>query len=258
MPDIKTPISEARSRYRALRRKRRSLTPQDRAWYYQLRYLQNHTANWRRTRKAQLVEMATESLEAATRTLSEWNEFHAWINAQADQVSETNRPALQLICNRISDDTERLREVVDDYQDDDDVLETIVDSIVAAAQRVGLDPFEPWEDADDGAVWFINPDTGERHYFLLGQHHEGWKFEIMSRPIVSHRVVDGDTRWEQFPAVDLSSQVIPWSNPRIHHPARWLDAYFGAYNGLGIVERDLPESVDRALDRLTRIIRRSE
>ena len=120
--------------------------------------------------------------------------------------------------------------MVDDYQDDDDVMETIVDSIVAAAQRVGLDPFEPWEDADDGAVWFINPDTGERHYFLLGQHHDGWKFEIMSRPIVSHRVVNGDTRWEQFPAVDLSSQVIPWSNPRIHHPARWLDAYFGAYN----------------------------
>lgn len=257
MNEIKTPISDARNRYRSLRRRRRRLSHQERVWYYQLRWLQNHTANWRKSRKSQLVSMAAESLEKTTKTLADWQEFHDWFTAQESQVSSNNRNFFQVLCDKIDNEVGLVREVVDDYADDESILETIVDSVIAAGYNVGLEPYEPWEEADDGAVWFVNPETGFKHYFLLGRHHSDWEFEVMSRPITSLKVERGWNQWEQFPGLDLSHSVLTWSNPKIHHPARWLDAYFGAYNGLGIVERDLPESVDRALDQLKNIRRRT-
>ena len=254
--DIQTPITTAASRYNSLRRRRRRLSPQDRVWYYSLRYLKNHTKLWRASRRDQLAEMAAESLDATKRTLAEWDEFHVWLTAQEAAIkSDANRASFQLICSKVEEAVARVQEVIDDYADDDSALETIVDSVIAAAMPLGLEPYEPWEDADDGAIWFVNPDTGLKHYFLLGQHHEGWQFEIMSRPILSQRVEAGDDRWRQFPGLNLAGQVLVWSNPSLTHPARWLDAHFGVYNGLGIVERDVPESVDAALDRLQNIRR---
>ena len=169
MSDIQTPISEAKSRYRSLRRRRRRLSAQDRIWYYQLRYLQNHTANWRARGKAALVGMAEESLAETKRTLANWTEFHDWISAQADTIKgKANRASYALICAKVDASVARVQEVVDDYADDDSVIETITDSIIAAALPLGLEPHEAWEDADDGAVWFVNPETGHKHYFLRG------------------------------------------------------------------------------------------
>ena len=259
MPEIKTPISDAKRRYRALRRNRRRLSGNDRVWYYTLRYLQNHTANWQARGKDALIAMASDSLEATSQTLAEWQEFHTWITAQGDSIKgKANKASFQLICNKVDASVAPVQDVIADYADDESPFDTIIDSIVAAALPLGLEPYEPWEDVDDGAVWFVNPDTGNKHYFLIGQHHDGWPFEVMSRPILSHNVERGDDRWRQVPALNLAGQVLVWSNPNIHHPARWLDAHFGVYNGLGIVERDLPESVDRALDRLRNIKRVQE
>ena len=259
MTDIETPLTEARTRYRALHRRRRRLTPQERVWYYSLRYLQHHTEVWRRTRKALLVEMADTSLAKLADKVQEWKVFHDWLVAQEAQVSGgPNRATFQLICGHVDDDVERVTEVLEDFNDEgENVLVTIIEAVTAAGVRLGLEPYDPWEDADDGAVWFLNPDTGNKHYFLLGQHHDGWKYDVMSRPIPTQKVERGWDRWEQFPGLDLSSQVLTWSNPATHHPARWLDAYFGAWNGLNIVERDLPEPVDRALGSLKRIRRRT-
>ena len=251
MTAIQTPISEAASRYKALRRRRRRLSPQDRVWYYQLRYLQNHTRQWRDQRKDALEEMAGESLATTKRTLEDWKEFHTWLVAQGESLStKASRAAFRPICTKVDLAVARVQEVIDDYADDETRLETIVESIVAAALPLGLEPYDPWEEADDGAVWFVNPDTGHKHYFLVGQHHEGWQFEVMSRPIPSHRVEQGDDRWRQYPGLNLAGAVLSWSNPNLTHPARWLDAYFGVYNSLGIVERDVPDSVDAALSRL--------
>lgn len=256
MSEIVTPISDAKNRYKALRRNRRRLSPQDRIWYYSLRYIQNHTANWRRLRKSDMIGMATESLRDTKQTLDDWVEFHDWLTAQADDIgSEANKASFRIICDKVDDAVARVQDVVDDYADDDSVLETIVDSVVAAAMTLGLEPYEPWEDADDGAVWLVNPQTGHKHYFLLGQHHGGWPFEVMSRPIQRRAVEEGDDRWKQFPGLNLAGQVLVWSNSSLTHPARWLDAYFGIYNKLGIVERNVPESVDAALSQLKRIKR---
>ena len=255
MTDIQTPISEADARYKKLRRKRRRLNLNDRVWYNTLRYARNHTKQWRSARKGMLLDMAGESLDAMKKVLADWAEFHDWLVAQGESVSQANKRSFDLLCNKVNDSVVRVQEVVDDYADDESPLETIVESIVAAALPLGLEPYAPWEEADDGAVWFVNPDTGHKHYFLLGQHHEGWPFEIMSRPIQSHRVEQGWTQWEQVPALNLAGSVLVWSNPNVTHPARWLDAYFGMYNNLGIVERDLPESVDQALSKLRNIKR---
>ena len=134
-------------------------------------------------------------------------------------------------------------------------METIVESVHAAAMPLGLEPYDPWEEADDGAIWFVNPDTGNQHYFLLGMHNENYKFEVMSRPLVNRNVEQGDDRWKQYPGLNLAGQVLSWSNPNLTHPARWLDAYFGMYNSLGIVERNVPDSVEKALSKLRRIKR---
>ena len=221
--------------------------------YYGLR---KHTKHWRNQRKADLIEMAESSLASTKETLGDWHDFHEWFVAQGSQVkSKANKASFEILCRKVDDAVARVQDVVDDYADDETVLETIVDSVVGAAMVLGLEPHDTWEGADDGAVWFVNPDTGFRHYFLLGEHHDGWKFEIMSRPIPTQAVERGDDRWKQLPALNLSGQVLVWSNPAIHHPARWLDAYHGVYNGLGIVERDVPDSVDAALDKLRHIRR---
>ena len=140
-----------------------------------------------------LIEMATESLAATKARLEDWHEFHDWFVAQRDQLrTKTQRASFAIICRKVDVGVDRVQEVVDDYEDDDTALETIIDSITGAAMLLGLEPYEPWEDADDGAVWFVNPATGFKHYFLLGEHHDGWKFEIMSRPIPTQAVEAGD------------------------------------------------------------------
>lgn len=253
-----TPISEAYSRYRKLRRKgRRRMTREEQVWYFTYRHFRNYTKEWKRSRKSQLINHIENDLEHQRNRLVEWREFEEWAESRTFSSSSNQSRWEKHFLTRIRADVDFLENAVEDFSDDDNVLETVIDLVAAAGSELGLVVDEDMTDEEDGCVWFVDEATGKHYFWALGLNCDG--INVTESIAVSPRA-KSDDRWRAFNGISLNQFALEQIRPSnvcgsSYHPARVFNDYFGLYNSLGVREGELTDSVERALSSLSRIKR---
>ena len=255
-----TPISEAYSRYRKLRRKGvRRLSREERIWYYTYRSFRSYSKDWNRSGKVNLTNRLEDSLAEQRERLAEWKEFETWAESRTASNAKNQGHWEKFFLSKIREDVDNLERHVEDYSDDDNVLDTVVDMVAAAANDLQLTLDGEMTDEDDGCVWFVDDETG-KNYFWAMNYYRGLK---VTDTVAASERAKTDERWREYNGISLNQFALEIQRPTNasydrHHPARVLNDHFGLYNGLGIKEgEDLPDSVEKALSKLSRINRRS-
>ena len=239
--EVLTPLENAYSNYRELRRQGYSnLSKEERQWYFAYRGLRNYTKYWRKnSQKEYLVSSAKKSLEKARAKVAQWEPFETWLNSLAlteEMFSEKHggidingnrvirgpgwstsskwrdiykghKKVLSILQGDVSNELNSFRnqiELVADAETDEDFFTSITDEITEAGIKGGLEPVDEKNARDDGALWFRDPDTDVEYYFLLGTFNKYYKYEIQS----SFKVMSSSNHWKELPFVNLAVRGI--------------------------------------------------
>ena len=248
----KTPIENAYNTYRKIRREGFSkLSRDERLWYFTYRSLRNYTKYWRRRIKNSLLEQAETSLESTKTWVEEWEKLETWLNnlipteelftrangnidINSDIVYLHNGATatvpkgwrhkynstvriLNLLRNEITENIDTAREqieLVEDNENPEDLLESIKDEIRMAAFTGGLEEVEEKNNRDDGALWFVDPETDTEYYYLLGIFNPRFNpYEILYKFAINKR-----DNWKYHPWIPLNRSGLETSggkNPRM-------------------------------------------
>ena len=242
-----TDIEKADQEYRRMRKGywtwRRGRNPSfDVRRYFWLRQNRRTAKNWR-AQKDDYYNQYKESFDDATAWVGKWRSFLTWFNEQRpteeefikhnggknDSLWRSTNGIFDMFAERMESRIEVVEgqlAVVDETDEDFGFIE----EIEAAADKLGLEPIEEWNDQDDGFVWFVKPDTGKRYFVQL----YGWSFIF---DVLTHFNIDRDgryaDRWEEATNNSLLETIITVCKENTRHaPDRVLRDYFGAYDGI--------------------------
>lgn len=107
------------------------------------------------------------------------------------------------IASEVREAKERLREFEVGEQTTD-LVDNLVDEVLAAGQSIGLTAHDDWNDRDDGAVWFTDGDG--KYYFFSLYYFAEHRFGQDAQSVVNELQVVDRSRAVQF--VDLGMSAI--------------------------------------------------
>ena len=201
----KTPIETAYVSYREMRRRKwaGNLSSAEYQRYFAVRSLRNYTRFWRMHGKETFMEMVNSSLASAKAWVIRWEAFEDWfrllrpteeafslhnggvdVNGRGEEVLSnggrvswawrdrynSDVRAFDSTLSRIMESVDVIREQIE-LVNDDDVYGSVLEEIIGAGTALGLAPMDEYNSRDDGAVWFIDTETGLHYFALLGRFH---------------------------------------------------------------------------------------
>ena len=256
-----TPLEKAPAWYRELRRKWRRLGAEERQRYFFARIHRDYVKRWNSRDRENLIERRQQSVEETRTYVARWTEFLDWMEqyvkpseerfaqvrgrsvdgtTTSDQggnsASVKNRSVYDGDVRAYAFFTGRMRSRLDDVSDELDLaedmsdgqtlLDNLIDEVHAAGMELGLDPHPQWVDGHDGAVWFVDQETGNTYFVLLSLFVEFcdvvYSLEARRSP---------DPRWVNHGLVDLTRTALDITKPapRIDL-SRYFRDYFGYFN----------------------------
>lgn len=122
---------------------------------------------------------------------------------------------------------------VADYQDELDMYEdSPTGDVLAAVESLGLE--QTFEDADDGCLWFKDPETEQLYYislYHLSAHPDHGVCVRVSDQVTVRQDRSRRENWKDVWAADLTQTIISWGRLPFTPYHKVCEAYFGLYDG---------------------------
>ena len=254
MNNNKTPLVNAKKRFKQLRWRWRSLPADERQEYFFARHNRNYTRYWERSGKNDFLERMDNSEREIRAWIEKWNGFLEWMDAHVrpnaekfeairglsvtgstttnNNVTFNNNERFKSDMRSFDSFYNRMKDyvdgVVEQLEDGENHFEDLIDEIQSVANSIGLEPHPEWNDGSDGAVWFQDPETGINYFTLLTLYNIGGRYSITSTVEPKHFKV---RNWRKYNYADLAHTVIHMvDHYRMKDLTRPFRDYFGHFD----------------------------
>ena len=172
----------------------------------------NYKNNFNRSIKGKIEnEMSLSKIDLENK-LASYDLFVTWTEENVKPlVVAQNDPNLLKKYNCVMEGPEPyvefVRERIEDYEDED-YFNLIYDEVTEVAESLGLERYEPFAPGEDGAVWFVDPDTGQKYFAgMKGLYSVNSTYSILSE-FREDTLNYPNGKWKNYPHINLLRTVM--------------------------------------------------